>query len=64
MNNTIGFIVAMGLQLVFIVLYIAMVLSIKYLASRSLPAIRRFLDQLKDFAHRTRHFDSTSHHPG
>ncbi len=64
MNNLIGFIGAMALQFMFVVLYIGMVLSIKYLISRSLPVMRGYLDQIRDLVHGTSHLDSTSQHPG
>ncbi len=64
MENLIGFIVAMGLQLILVAFFIALVLSIKLLIRRISPVLHRYADQIKEILQRARNADPGTHHPG
>ena len=64
MENLIGFIGAMGLQLILVAFFIATVLSFKLLIRRISPVFHRYTDQIKEILQRERHADPGTHHPG
>jgi len=64
MNSLIGFMGALGLQIIFVALYIATVLQIKHSYSKGLPILRGYAAQIRGLLRRTRHADPTTHHFG
>ena len=64
MNTLIGFIGAMGLQLLLVLIYVTLILTLMYFSRKSLPVFRSHLDKIRGFVHRTRPVDHTVHHPG
>ena len=64
MENLIGFLGAMGLQLTLVAFLIATVLSIKLVIRRCSPVFHMYMDQIKGVLQRERHAGPGTHHPG
>ncbi len=64
MENLIGFIGAMCMQLTLVAFLIATVLSIKLVIRRCSPVFHMYMDQIKEILHREQHADPGTHHPG